>query len=253
MHFSFLASSSSKAQEMLTHLQSLYPHHVPPEDCTVLIALGGDGFMLETLHKYHHLNLPVYGLNCGTIGFLMNQYNPKKCLKSCLETVHKTIIYPLLMTAYTKENTLCKYALNEVSLFRETPQAAKIKVTIDGVIRLEEYTGDGLMVATPAGSTAYNFSVHGPIIPLGANLLALTPISPFRPRRWRGALLPDGVTTTLEVLEPEKRPVSAAADHFQVRCVTHVKIAQDRSKPYTLLFDPDHNFETRILREQFLQ
>ena len=216
------------------------------------MTLGGDGSMLEALHFDGISDLPVYGMNRGSVGFLMNPYRPDD-LPHRLEHAHKVKINPLQMTATTVDGKTHKaIAFNEVSLLRQVRQAAKLSVMVDGTLRLPELICDGIMVATPAGSTAYNLSAHGPIIPLSANILALTPISAFRPRRWRGALLPSHVTIRFDVLEADKRPVSATSDDFEVRDVASVEIVQANDLGKTILFDPDHSLEERMLMEQFL-
>ena len=221
----------------------------PPE---VILVLGGDGFMLEAMHDYMHLDIPFYGMNCGTVGFLLNQFRVEMLLER-LEAAKPSTLYPLRMFARDYAGAQHELlAINEVSLFRQTRQAANIRVTVDHVVRIAQMVGDGIMVSTPAGSTAYNFSAGGPIIPLEANLVALTPISPFRPRRWRGALLPQTTSVYLEVLDPVKRPVGAVADFTEVRDVTSLSITQDRDLPLTLLFDPEHHLEERLINEQFM-
>lgn len=218
----------------------------------LIVALGGDGFMLHTLHKYMGKNIPIYGINCGTVGFLMNEYRLYGLLQR-LETAKAAHIRPLKMKARDQRGKITTaLAINEVSLLRETRQTAKIRIKIDGAVRMEEVICDGLIVATPAGSTAYNLSAGGPIMPLESAILALTPISAFRPRRWKGALLPRNAVVKLEILEPRKRPVSAVADFTEVRDVTSVEIAEDKSKTVTLLFDADHALEDRIISEQFV-
>ena len=217
----------------------------------VVVALGGDGMMLETQHRLLGRNLPVYGMNCGSVGFLMNEYR-EDGLAERLAAAQAATLHPLRMRAFTGATTPVEaLAINEVSLLRETRQAAKIRVMVDGKTRLEELICDGILVSTPAGSTAYNLSAHGPIIPLGANLLPLTPISAFRPRRWRGALLPAEAEVVFEVLEAEKRPVSATADYTEVRDVRRVEVREDRTVSLTMLFDPDHGLSERIIAEQF--
>jgi NAD+ kinase len=224
---------------------------VAPNDADIIVALGGDGLMLQTLHKFMNSGKPIYGMHRGTIGFLMNDFSADK-LEERLAAAQTTVIHPLRMTATDAHGKTQEYrAINEVSIFRASYQAARLRILVDGRARLEELAADGILVATPAGSTAYNLSVQGPIIPIGASLLALTPISPFRPRRWRGALLPDKAQVTIEVLEPSKRPVAAVADHDEVRDVQRVEIGMDQSIALNLLFDPDHSLDERILREQF--
>ncbi|MAR55785.1 MAG: NAD kinase [Rickettsiales bacterium] len=218
----------------------------------VIVCLGGDGFILETLHKYMHRHIPVYGMNCGTVGFLLNEFRTDNLIERIVNARPSTL-YPLSMYTRTVDGKeKHQLAINEVSLFRESRQAAKIRVSIDHVVRLEELVADGILVATPAGSTAYNFSVGGPIIPLNGNLLAMTPIGPFRPRRWRGAQVHQDASIVFEILEPEKRPVSAVADFTEIRDVASVHINVDTSIKLTLLFDPEHNLEERILKEQFV-
>ncbi len=226
--------------------------HVDPEDADVIVVLGGDGTMLVTLHAHFDQNVPLYGMNCGTVGFLMNEYREDD-LPALLDRAQSVELHPLRMTARTADGgRLEANAINEVALLRETRQAAKLAITVDGKVRMPELICDGALVATPAGSTAYNLSAHGPILPVGAGLLALTPISAFRPRRWRGALLPDNVELQFDVLEADKRPVSAVADFTEVRQVTRVRIVQNHDITLTLLFDPEHNLEERILNEQFV-
>lgn len=248
----FLSSPSPDALAAKQTLAALYPS-VAPHEADVLVALGGDGFMLETMHTHLDTNVPIYGIHCGSVGFLMNALSPETLLQR-LQKAKPTTLYPLEMTVQQRNGKSAKaLAFNEVSLLRETRQAAKIQITIDGVVRLQELVCDGVLVATPAGSTAYNLSAHGPIIPLGAPLLALTPISAFRPRRWKGALLPDSAHLMLTIIDPQKRPVSAVADFTEMRDVTTVSICQTKAHKVTLLFDHDHNLEERILREQFLE
>ncbi|MGD9769245.1 MAG: NAD kinase, partial [Pseudolabrys sp.] len=217
----------------------------------VIVALGGDGLMLQTLHSFMTSDKPIYGMHRGTVGFLMNEYQLDG-LHERLDAAQITVIHPLLMRAVVDNGRRAEFhAFNEVSLFRQTYQAARLRILIDGKKRLDELVADGVLLSTPAGSTAYNLSAQGPIIPINASLMALTPISPFRPRRWRGALLPDTAHVRVEVLEPEKRPVAAVADHDEVRSVQAVDIEMDRSISTRMLFDPGHNLDERILREQF--
>jgi NAD+ kinase len=221
------------------------------EDAQVVVALGGDGFMLETLHRVLGGRVPVYGMNCGSVGFLMNAFSEDD-LPGRLNRAQEAELHPLRMHAITMSGTVEEaLALNEVSLLRQLRQAAKIRVTIDGTVRLTELICDGVLISTPAGSTAYNLSAHGPIVPLSANLLPLTPISAFRPRRWRGALLPSNTDVLFEVLEPEKRPVAAVADFTEVRDVASVAVREDRSIGVRVLFDPDQGLSERIITEQF--
>jgi NAD+ kinase len=222
-----------------------------PEQAAVIVALGGDGFMLETQHRFLGRNLPVYGMNCGSVGFLMNDYREDD-LPARLAAAQAAVLHPLRMRATDIHGRRHEaLAINEVSLLREARQAAKIRILVDGKLRLSELICDGVLVATPAGSTAYNLSAHGPIVPLGANLLPLTPISAFRPRRWRGALLPAEAAVLFEILEQEKRPVAAVADYTEVREVARVEVREDRGVSLTLLFDPDHGLSERIIAEQF--
>jgi len=245
-----LAGPMEEAQAAKTALRHRYGH-VPPEEADVIVALGGDGFMLNTLHATMDLGVPVYGMNRGTVGFLMNDYSPDD-LRERLAAANRATINPLRMVATTAmERRITALAINEVALLRETRQAAKIRVLIDGEVRLEELICDGVMVATPAGSTAYNLSAHGPIIPIRAKLLALTPVAVFRPRRWRGALLPQDAEVTFDILEQVKRPVSATADHTEVRDVTRVEVAVAQEISMHLLYDPGHGLEERLIREQF--
>ncbi len=224
----------------------------PVEQADVVVALGGDGLMLETLHRFMDRQVPIFGMNCGSVGFLMNQYQEDGLLDRLAGAV-SVMLHPLYMTAQTQDGRrIDAKAINEVSLLRQTRQAAKLRITVDGVERMEELVCDGVMVATPAGSTAYNLSVGGPIVPLGGQLLALTPISAFRPRRWRGALLNHRVRIAIDIHNPTKRPVSATADYTEVRHVTRVEVTEDAGVGLHLLFDPEHNLEERIIKEQFL-
>ena len=249
--FAIAAADNDEAQEAAARLQDAYDT-VPDVEADLIVALGGDGFMLEILHSKMDSGTPVYGMNRGSIGFLMNEYREDN-LPERLAAAQEVALHPLRMAAETVGGEKVNAdAFNEVSLLRETRQTAKIRITIDDVPRLEELICDGVLVATPAGSTAYNLSAHGPIIPMGAGVLALTPISAFRPRRWRGALLPETASVAFEVLEPRKRPVSAVADSTEVRDVAKVTVHQARSSSVSLLFDPEHNLAERILREQFL-
>lgn len=246
----FLAAETEAAQDALKGLTRHYGQ-TPIGECDIIVPLGGDGFLLECLHAHHKKGKPFYGLNKGSEGFLLNLSLSEK-LSDRIPKSHAITLHALVMAAETVDGRICEaIAFNEVSLFRETRQAAKLQVDIDGVTRLEQLVADGIMVSTPAGSTAYNFSAHGPIIPLNANLLALTPISPFRPRRWAGALLPETTEVTVRILENAKRPVGATADFTEIRDVVSVKIRQKKSVTATLLFDPDHALEERITREQF--
>jgi NAD+ kinase len=246
-----VASNSPRAQEGLRQLAERY-NLVPADEADALVALGGDGFMLQTMHDYMDTGIPIYGMNRGTIGFLMNRFEPDKLLER-LNRTQDLILNPLVMTAITAEGQTCSaLAFNEVALHRYSQQSANIRVCINGRERLDKLVCDGIMVATPAGSTAYNLSAHGPIIPLGSNVLALTPVSPFRPRRWNGALLPHSAEVVFDILDPGRRPVGAAADSFEVRDVARVRVVEDHSRPATVLFDPDHSLEERIFNEQFV-
>ena len=215
------------------------------------MPLGGDGFMLETLHRFLSRGVPIYGMHRGSVGFLMNAYRPEG-LYERLAAAQPVVLHPLEMTARDEHGGRhLALAFNEVSLLRESRQAAKLRVSVDGVVRIEELMADGILVATPVGSTAYNLSAHGPIIPLGAGVLALTPISAFRPRRWRGALLPHEARVEIQALETDKRPVSAVADFSEARDVETVEIHENRDISMTLLFDRESNLEERVLKEQF--
>jgi NAD+ kinase len=247
----FVAADTGSAREALERLEARYSH-IDPEQADVVVALGGDGFMLETLHRYMDCAVPIYGMHRGTVGFLMNDYE-ENGLEERIATAHPVTVHPLSMAARTTDGAAHEaIAINEVSLLRQTRLATKIRIEVDGVVRLEELICDGVLLATPAGSTAYNLSAHGPIVPVGADLLALTPISAFRPRRWRGALLPHSSTVRFEVLEPTRRSVSAVADYTEIRDVASVEVREDRTIAITLLFDTAHSYEERILREQFL-
>ncbi len=249
--FAFVASETEEAQAALRRLSARYAE-VKPTAADIIVALGGDGFVLETLHRYLERGVPIYGMNCGTVGFLMNQYSEED-LPQRLARAEKVTLRPLRMEANTAGgDKVVAMAINEVSLLRAARQAAKLRISIDGVVRMPELICDGILVATPAGSTAYNLSAHGPILPMAAPLLALTPISAFRPRRWRGALLPNTAEVVFDVLEADKRPVSATADFTEVREVAQVRVREDRSVALYLLFDPEHALEERIIKEQFL-
>jgi NAD+ kinase len=247
---SFVASQAQEAQEARNELIAIYGN-TDPEEADVIVALGGDGFMLQTLHTTMNSGKRVYGMNRGSIGFLMNRYDTQN-LPVRIETAVENAFRPLEMTTSdTSGQERRALAINEVYLFRQSYQAAKLRVSVDGRVRLEELICDGLLLATPAGSTAYNLSAHGPILPLEAPLLALTPVSAFRPRRWRGALLPNKVTVEIEVLEAEKRPVNAVADNTEVKSVISVRIAESIGLSARILSDPDHSWSDRILAEQF--
>lgn len=254
LRMALLADDTEKAQAAKAELSAKYEFldiagkRTKPD---VLVVLGGDGFMLSVLHKYMHRGVPVYGMNCGSVGFLLNNYHTDY-LPERIAEARRAVIHPLVMYARTADGKeRQELAINEVSLFRESRQTAKIRITIDHVVRLSELVCDGIMVSTPAGSTAYNFSAGGPIIPLNGNLLALTPIAPFRPRRWRGALLPHNSSITFEILDADKRPVSAVADFTELRDVQTVSVFEQRDIALSLLFDPEHNLDERITKEQF--
>jgi len=245
-----VASDHRDAQACLSQLKQEIPTY-PPEEADVLVALGGDGFMLHTLHRAMKRDQPVYGLNYGSVGFLMNSSPPGKLMER-LEAASEVTLHPLRMKVTCRAGQIHEaLAINEVALFRQSYQAAKIQISVDDKVRLEELVCDGVLVATPVGSTAYNLSAHGPIVPLDANLLALTPISAFRPRRWRGALLPQSSRILFSIIEADKRPVSAVADSTEFRDAVSVLIEQAKNKKITLLFDPEHALEERILTEQF--
>jgi len=246
----FIASSRPEAQEARARLAARYGE-VTPEEAQVIVALGGDGFMLETLHANLGAQRPIYGMNRGSIGFLMNDYSEDE-LPARIAVAERAVIHPLRMLALDSRRRQHRaLAINEVSLLRQTHQSAKLRISIDGQERMSELICDGAMVATPAGSTAYNLSAHGPIIPIKAQVLALTPISAFRPRRWRGALLPHDARVTFEILESDKRPVSAVADNVEVRDVQEVHVAEDREVSLVMLFDKGRGLEERVLTEQF--
>lgn len=250
MRLAIVASEAPAARAAADVLEARYDS-VPPEEAEVIVALGGDGFMLRTLHRHLGRNVPVYGMKLGRIGFLMNQHQEND-LPGRIARAHQATLYPLEMRATTaagEEHTAL--AFNEVALLRQSNQAAHIGVSLNGSAKLEALICDGILVSTPAGSTAYNLSAHGPILPLDANVLALTPISPFRPRRWRGAILPHVTRVSFRVQDPSLRPVSTTADFHEVRDVLQVDVRQSREYPARLLFDPEHNLEERILDEQF--
>ena len=246
----FFASEAPEARKALARLAKLHGN-ADPASADAVVALGGDGLMLQALHKFMSSGLPIYGMNRGSVGFLMNDYSDKKLLER-LQEAELTSIRPLKMTAIGHDGkTHQGLAFNEVSLLRQRSQAAKLHITIDDQTRLDELICDGLLVATPVGSTAYNLSVHGPILPISSPLLALTPISAFRPRRWRGAILPHNAKVKITVLESDKRPVAAVADHIEVRNVATVEIAEDKKRNVKLMFDPGHSLAERVLNEQF--
>lgn len=251
MKLAYYSAASAPARQAHKALAKRYGE-VPIDQADVIIALGGDGSLLHALHETFESETPVFGLNRGSIGFLLNEYHEDKLIER-LERAQKYNLHPLKMSAETAAGeTVTAYAINEVSLLRQTHQAARLKITIDGTVRMEELICDGIIVATPAGSTAYNLSAHGPIIPLNADILALTPISAFRPRRWRGALLSHNSDITLDILNPENRPVAAVADYTEIRNVRKVNVIEDRNKTLTLLYDPELNLDERIRKEQFM-
>ena len=246
----FRASPVPAAQEALARLTALYGQ-TPLKAATVIVALGGDGFMLQTLHEVQTTGLPVYGMNCGTVGFLMNTY-ACEALPERLNAAEEAVLNPLAMTAVCVDGSVTKaLAINEVSLLRAGPQAAKLRILVDGRERMPELVCDGCLLSTPAGSTAYNYSAHGPILPIGADVLALTAVAAFRPRRWRGALLPKSAVVRFEVIDPEKRPVRADADTRPVTNVASVEVRPEPNIAHRILFDPGHGLEERLIVEQF--
>ena len=246
----FVAAQTEIAAAAKQRLVALYGERGPRE-ADVIVALGGDGLMLECLHQALDTGQPVYGMNCGSVGFLMNEFAEAE-LPERIARAQPSILHPLRMHAITASGVVEEaLAMNEVALLRQLRQAAKIRISIDHRVRLAELICDGILVSTPAGSTAYNLSAHGPIIPLTANLLPLTPISAFRPRRWRGALLPANAEVLFEILEADKRPVAAVADFTEVRNVVSVAVSEDRGVGATVLFDPDRALSERIITEQF--
>jgi len=246
----FVSAATAEARKARAVLAKRYGH-VTPAKAEVIVALGGDGFMLETLHRYIGESAPIYGMNRGTVGFMLNEFRQQGLLER-IAAAERVVLHPLRMMAETVRGRAVEaLAINEVSLLRESRQAAKIRISIDERVRLKELICDGVMVCTPAGSTAYNLSAHGTIIPLGSQILGLTPISAFRPRHWRGALLPAKAEVMFEALEPVKRPISATADFTEVRDIKRVYVAEERKVTLNLLFDPEHNLEERILAEQF--
>lgn len=250
LKIAFAASRAAVAQTARAALIGRYGD-APTDTADVIVALGGDGFMLQTLHASQHLNVPVYGMNRGTIGFLMNEYGESD-LEARLEAAEEADLNPLSMTAWdTKGDSNHALAINEVSLLRAGPQAAKLRITVDGRLRMDELVCDGALVATPAGSTAYNYSAHGPVLPIGSDVLALTAVAAFRPRRWRGALLPKMANVRFDVLEGDKRPVMAEADSRSFRNISAVEIKSEPSVVHRILFDPGHGLEERLISEQF--
>ncbi len=250
LKLAFFASRRPEAQQALPELAALYGHH-DEADADVVVALGGDGAMLDTLRRRFQDSKPVYGMNRGTVGFLMNEYRADGLVER-IKAAESARLAPLVMNAVDLDGTEHKaLAVNEVSLLRQSSQSARLKIAVDGKVRLEELTCDGVLVSTPAGSTAYNLSAHGPILPIGSNLLAVTPISPFRPRRWRGALLRHTASVDITVIDAGLRPVAASADNQEVRNIARVTVREDRKRRLTLLFDPGHALDERILNEQF--
>ena len=250
MRIAVLASRTPEAQAARAELEAL---HAPVEldQCEAVVAIGGDGFMLQTLHRTQSLGVPVFGMKTGSVGFLMNAWRAEGLIER-IQLAHAAVLRPLEMLAISESGSSTgALAFNEVSLLRQTKQAAKIRIRLNNAVRLDELVCDGIMVATPAGSTAYNLSAHGPILPLDSSVLALTPISPFRPRRWRGAILRSDAEVSFEILDHYKRPVSATADSTEIRDVVEVRVRQSPERTVQLLFDPEHNLEERILAEQF--
>ncbi len=246
-----LASSAPNAQAALAVL-SRQINPVPVHEAEIIIALGGDGFMLQTLHATQHLDTPVYGMNRGTVGFLMNAWQAEG-LRERLAAAEMAVLNPLRMRAMRSDGTVSEaLAINEVSLLRQGAQAAKLRIIIDGRQRMDELVCDGAMISTPAGSTAYNYSAHGPILPIGSDVLALTPVAAFRPRRWRGAILPKASRVRFDVMDPDLRPVMADADSRSVRNVVRVDVESVRDIAHKLLFDPGHGLDERLIREQFV-
>jgi len=254
-NIAILADSSEKAQSSkqdLTERYSFLDPELAPHKASLVIALGGDGFMLHTMHRLMEYDVPIFGMNRGTVGFLLNKYS-KLDLEERLKNTKTAILHPLQMKAICVDGSeVTQLAINEVSLLREKAQAAHIRVSVDGHVQLEQMVCDGVMVSTPAGSTAYNLSAHGPVIPLNSDILALTPISVFRPRRWRGALLPSDKVISFEVLNPQKRPVSAVADFHEIRDVREVRVMEDKTRQIKLLFDETSTLQDRIIKEQFV-
>ena len=247
----FLASDTPVATAARARLIESHGD-VAPDKADVIVALGGDGFMLETLHGTEKIDVPVYGMNCGTIGFLMNEFGEDGLIER-LGAAEEEVINPLSMTARTASgDTHALLAINEVSMLRQGPQAAKLRLHVDGRVRMEELVCDGCLVSTPAGSTAYNYSAHGPILPIGSGVLAVTAVAAFRPRRWRGAILPKTATVAFEVLNPKKRPVMAEGDGRSVRDVVWVEVSSEPRVRHRILFDPGHGLEERLIREQFV-
>ena len=250
MKLAFLASETKKSQQSLEQLVGHYGQH-DPLDADVIVVMGGDGFMLQCLHQHMHQNTPVFGLRRGTVGFLMNDYSDNDLLQR-ISDAQETVLRPLMMqTTGVNGQVAESLAINEVSLLRQTKQSAHVEIMVNGQSKIDNLVGDGVLVATPAGSTAYNLSAHGPVLPLGSELLALTPISPFRPRRWRGAIIPDHAEVTFKVKNHQKRPVSATADNTEIRDVATVVVKQAKDIKIRALYDAKHNLEDRIINEQF--
>ena len=250
MKLACIASASKQAQQCRKDLAAKYDF-VDSDDADVILALGGDGLMLHAIHKFIDCDKSIYGLNCGTIGFLMNQLRDEDLI-SRVSKAKETCVYPLEMVATTQDGQRHRFlAFNEVSVIRYSHQTANLRLAINGIERIPKLVCDGVLVATPMGSTAYNLSAHGPIIPLASKVLALTPVSPFRPRRWHGALLPNSSVVEITNLDPTKRPLGASADFHEVRDVVSLTVREDRSKVFRILFDPDHSLEERIFSEQF--
>ena len=246
----FIASSADEAKAALGRLVQRYGG-VQPEEADIIVALGGDGLMLQTLHAFMNTGKPIYGMNCGSVGFLMNEFREEELPERVARAI-PNVVHPLAMDAVDDAGTeFHAYAINEVSLFRQSYQAIKLKITIDGNVRLDDLIADGVLVATPAGSTAYNMAARGPILPIYAPLLALTPLCAFRPRTWRGALLPDHAKVRIDALETDKRPMNAVADNIEFKSIVSVTVAQDKKAESLILFDPDHSWDDRILTEQF--
>jgi NAD+ kinase len=246
----FVAAEVPQARRALNRLVKIYGRH-DVENADVIVALGGDGLMLQTLHRCMSSGKAIYGMNRGSVGFLMNDYDEKN-LRERIRAAELTTVRPLRMSATDRTGQVHKaMAFNEVSFLRQTHQTASLRISIDGHVRLEELKCDGILIATPVGSTAYNLSAYGPILPINSPLLALTPISPFRPRRWRGAIIPHQARVTIESLEADKRPVAAVADQVEVRHIRKVEIAEDRKRSARLLFDSGHSLAERVLAEQF--
>ena len=251
MRFACIASGSEQSRLCQEQLSAKH-EFVDAEEADVIIALGGDGLMLHGMHKFLAAGKPIYGLNCGTVGFLMNRIEGERDLAERVASAEETHVYPLKMTAKTTDGQQHEMlAFNEVSVIRYSNQTANLQLTINGVVRIPKLVCDGILVSTPMGSTAYNLSAHGPILPIGSNVLALTPVSPFRPRRWHGALLPREAVVELTNLDPSKRPLGASADFHEVRDVVSLVVEEDRSQPFRILFDTDHSLEERIFSEQF--